>query len=59
MLKYFKENNVTLSLRQLQRDIKKLDLFLDFDKELIKTKRVNKELELQIQKNSRRIPIFQ
>lgn len=58
LLKCFKEKNVTLGLRQLQRDIKELESLLGYNEELIKTRGVNKELELQIKKRIEGHPFF-
>jgi len=58
LLKYFKEQNITLGLRQLQRDIKELESFLGYDEELIKTRGVKKELKLEIKKRPERHSFF-
>lgn len=58
LLKYFEEKNIALGLRQLQRDIKELESLLGFDEELIKTRGLNKVLELQIKKRPERHNCF-
>ena len=53
LLETFKKKRVTIGLRQLQRDIKDLELFLNKDERLIKNRVKGKILELEIkqQKN--------
>jgi len=46
----FSEKKVTVGLRQLQRDIKDLELFLDRDERFVKNRGKGKILELEIKK---------
>ena len=50
LLNAFKKKKVTIGLRQLQRDIKDLELFLDKDERLVKKRGKGKILELEIKK---------
>lgn len=48
----FSEKKVTVGLRQLQRDIKDLELFLDRDERFVKNRGKGKILELEIKKRT-------
>lgn len=48
----FSKKKVTVGLRQLQRDIKDLELFLDKDERLVKKRGKGKILELKIKKRT-------
>jgi len=48
LLETFKKKRVTIGLRQLQRDIKDLELFLNKDERLVKNRVKGKILELEI-----------
>ena len=48
LLSYFEKMNVSIGLRQLQRDIKDLELFLVKDERLIKSRTKGNVLELQV-----------
>ena len=50
LLDYFKKKKVAIGLRQLQRDIKDLQLFLGKDEQLIKSRGTSNVLELEIKK---------
>lgn len=52
LLNAFKKKKVAIGLRQLQRDIKDLELFLDTDERLVKNRSKGKILELEIKKRT-------
>jgi predicted DNA-binding transcriptional regulator YafY len=52
LLNAFKKRKVAIGLRQLQRDIKDLELFLDKDERLVKNRGKGKILELEIKKST-------
>ena len=52
LLNAFIKKKVTVGLRQLQRDIKDLELFLDRDEQLVKNRGKGKILELEIKKRT-------
>ena len=52
LLNAFSKKKVALSLRQLQRDIKDLELFLDKNEQLVKNRGKGKILELEIKKRT-------
>ena len=52
LLNAFKKKKVAIGLRQLQRDIKDLELFLDRDERLVKNRGKGKILELEIKKGT-------
>lgn len=50
LLNAFTKNNVTIGLRQLQRDIKDLELFINKNERLVKNRSKGKIIELEIKK---------
>ena len=53
LLSYFKKMNIIISLRQLQRDLKDLELFIGKDERLVKSRTFGNAVEFQIIKQKR------